>query len=238
MEPTRICSIDGCKRAITCLCRHCEQDVCKKHFNEHQTEVDNQLIPIADRLNECRVVFFCLKIYGEFVLLVKMRLQIDRNPTNPMAMLEKWRDERYEEINREYDDRVRVLQEQISKQDEEVSRTISDVQELINEGDVSIDQVKQMEQNIERLTRQVDHLLIGGESDWVGKEIQLGGIRYRVKARVQCESTDLYALESERAMMGYDGVCPKCNGNHVRLEPNRGLYALVKTIETKVSNIK
>lgn len=47
------CSIEGCKRAVTCLCRHCDQDVCSKHFNEHQTEVNNQLIPFADRLNEC-----------------------------------------------------------------------------------------------------------------------------------------------------------------------------------------
>ncbi len=38
------CSIDGCKRAVACLCRQCQKDVCSKHFNE--------LISIIDRLNE------------------------------------------------------------------------------------------------------------------------------------------------------------------------------------------
>jgi hypothetical protein len=48
-----ICSVDGCKRAVTCLCRHCQKDVCAKHFNEHQIQVNDQLIPVTDRLNEC-----------------------------------------------------------------------------------------------------------------------------------------------------------------------------------------
>ncbi len=49
-----ICSIEGCKRAVSCLCRHCQKNVCAKHFNEHQSEVNNQLIPVTDRLNECK----------------------------------------------------------------------------------------------------------------------------------------------------------------------------------------
>jgi hypothetical protein len=60
-SPLLICSVDGCKRAVTCLCRHCQKDVCAKHFNEHQSEVNNQLIPVTDRLNECnkqKQIFF------------------------------------------------------------------------------------------------------------------------------------------------------------------------------------
>ncbi len=52
-----VCSIDGCKRAVTCLCRHCQKDVCSKHFNEHQIQVNNELIPVTDRLNECESHF-------------------------------------------------------------------------------------------------------------------------------------------------------------------------------------
>jgi hypothetical protein len=52
------CSVDGCKRAVTCLCRHCQNDVCSKHFNEHQVEVNNELIPLTDRLNERETIFF------------------------------------------------------------------------------------------------------------------------------------------------------------------------------------
>jgi len=63
--PPIICSMDGCKRAVTCLCRHCQKDVCSKHFNEHQIQVNNELIPITDRLNECKnlVLFIIEFIY-------------------------------------------------------------------------------------------------------------------------------------------------------------------------------
>lgn len=47
-----ICSVEGCKRAVACLCRHCQANVCVKHFNEHQNQVNEQLIPFTDRLNE------------------------------------------------------------------------------------------------------------------------------------------------------------------------------------------
>ncbi len=59
------CSIDGCKRAVTCLCRHCQKDVCSKHFNEHQIQVNNELIPITDRLNECKKYFF--RYFDDFI---------------------------------------------------------------------------------------------------------------------------------------------------------------------------
>jgi hypothetical protein len=46
------CSIRDCKRAATCLCHHCHQNVCFKHLSEHQVQINNELLPLTDRLNE------------------------------------------------------------------------------------------------------------------------------------------------------------------------------------------
>ncbi len=57
MASTAICSINDCKRAATCLCHHCKKNVCSKHFNEHQAQINNELFPLTDRLNERNNVF-------------------------------------------------------------------------------------------------------------------------------------------------------------------------------------
>jgi hypothetical protein len=50
------CSIDACQRAAACLCRHCQKNVCVKHFSEHQEEVNKRLLPFVDRLNTRKTV--------------------------------------------------------------------------------------------------------------------------------------------------------------------------------------
>jgi hypothetical protein len=54
------CSINGCKRAATCLCHHCKKNVCAKHFNEHQTQINDELLPLTDRLNQRKTILFLL----------------------------------------------------------------------------------------------------------------------------------------------------------------------------------
>jgi hypothetical protein len=163
---------------------------------------------------------------------------MEDDQTGPLAKLQAWRDQKYEEIDQEYNRRREVLKKQISKHDQEISRTIGHIQGLIDEGDVSIDQVKQIEQTIETLTNQVNNLLVNNEVDLVGRDIHIAGTRYRVKGRIHCRGADLYALESEKALSGYDGLCPKCGAAHVILERNRGMYALAQTIHTKILNSK
>ena len=58
MSLSSICSVNNCKRASACLCLHCDQKVCSKHFNDHQTEVNNELIPLVDRVNQCRIMIY------------------------------------------------------------------------------------------------------------------------------------------------------------------------------------
>jgi hypothetical protein len=180
-------------------------------------------------------IFFIELIY----ILVKMRLRIDNNdPTGPLTMLKTWRDKKYKEIDEEYNHKVEELNRKISIHDNEITRTISNIQELLNEGDVSIDQVKQMQKTIEILTNQVNNLLINESSDLIGTYIQLGSLQYLVKARILCQNIDLYALESEMFLIGHNGICPQCNKIHIKFESNRGMYALAKTVHAKFPNLK
>ena len=52
------CQIDQCERSVACLCRHCHRDLCFKHFAEHQKQMNDQLILLADRLNQREIFFF------------------------------------------------------------------------------------------------------------------------------------------------------------------------------------
>ena len=45
------CSIDGCKRDFDILCAHCQNNFCTKHYMEHVKLANDQLIPLADKLN-------------------------------------------------------------------------------------------------------------------------------------------------------------------------------------------
>lgn len=166
-------------------------------------------------------------------VLVRVKLQIDGNSPGPLASLDQWREEKYKDIDREYDRRVRLLKEQITKHNDEITRTTATIRELLEEGDVSIDQVKEMQRKIDLLTERIDALVLNDQSDLVGKSLDLGGIRYLIKGRIRCQNTDLYALESEKALVGYSGLCPKCNIAHLAFEPNRGMYVLAKTLQTK-----
>ncbi len=166
---------------------------------------------------------------------------MDNDQTGPLAMLQTWREKKYAEIDEEYNRKVTELTKKISKHDQEITKTILNIQELLNEGDVSIDQVKQIQKTIDTLTNQVNNLLIietTNESNLIGTSINLGGLQYLVKARITCQNTDLYALESEKSLIGYEGLCPQCNKTHVEFERNRGMYALVKTVHTKLQKPK
>ncbi|CAF1002147.1 unnamed protein product [Rotaria sordida] len=68
-----------------------------RHFNEHQTQINNELLPLTDRLNQ-----------------LKMRLQIKETQNDPLSMLKMWRDKKYEEIDREYNRKIRQQKQEVS----------------------------------------------------------------------------------------------------------------------------
>ncbi|CAF1431148.1 unnamed protein product [Adineta steineri] len=63
----------------------------------------------------------------------------------------------------------------------------------------------------------------------LGTQINVNKQKCIVKGRVNCGTDELYALESDKPLSGYDGLCPKCRTNHVMFDdPSRGFYMSVK----------
>jgi hypothetical protein len=70
---------------------------------------------------------------------------------------------------------------------------------------------------------------------WVTFERQ----RCHVKGRYKCGDGELYALESERPMNAYTGLCPECGKRHENFaDSNKGYYVSVKNLHEKVYSEK
>jgi len=178
-----------------------------------------------------------------------MKLRTEETRSGPLTMLKMWRDRKYKEIDQEYNRKVQEFNTKISKQEEEVSATIAKIEELVNEGEVSFDQVKQLKKEIEIMENQVDKLMTNEQTqissennttklNLVNSYVQLGHQKYLVKAKVFCGNEYLYALECEMPLTGYDGLCPNCQTAHVSLQPNRGFYVLCKPLDEEIKNGK
>ena len=77
------------------------------------------------------------------------------------------------------------------------------------------------------------------QMDLVGQIIQIDKLNCYVKGRISCSGEEMYVLESDKPMMGFDGLCPKCRRNHVAFDkPSQGFYASVKSIHDKIHNEK
>jgi hypothetical protein len=173
-----------------------------------------------------------------------MKLRDKEIRDGSLAMLKIWRDMKYKEVDEEYNRKVEEYDRKISKQ-EEVSQIIGKLKELVDEGEASFIQVKQLKKEIEIMENQVNKLMINEqiqisslnnttELDLVNTYVELGPARYFVKGRVSCGGHDLYALESEKSFTGYDGLCPQCRTTHVSLQSNRGFYVLCRTLHERL----
>ena len=73
--------------------------------------------------------------------------------------------------------------------------------------------------------------------DMLERKVQFGNDSYTIKAYIKCGEQDLFALECETKMTGFDGKCPRCNKQHVKLAESRDFYAsvnsIIQALETK-----
>ncbi|CAF2483068.1 unnamed protein product [Rotaria sp. Silwood2] len=74
--------------------------------------------------------------------------------------------------------------------------------------------------------------------EMLGKIVQFGKDSCTIKAYFQCGEEELFALECERPMLGYDGRCPKCGRQHVPLDKTRGFYAAVNSVYNSLGQQK
>ncbi|CAF0731362.1 unnamed protein product [Rotaria sp. Silwood1] len=175
-----------------------------------------------------------------------MRLQTKENQSGPLAVLKAWRDKKYAEIDQEYNKKIQEFNRKIIKQEQEVSQTIENIKELINEGEASSDQVKQLKNKIEFIENQVNKLMTNEQMqssfediidkfNLINTYVQFGRRKCLVKGKVFCRGKNLYALECEMPLTGYDGLCPKCRDVHISLQRGRGFYVSCETLHEKVA---
>ncbi|UJR25245.1 hypothetical protein I4U23_006597 [Adineta vaga] len=221
---TTICSIQDCKRAATCLCLHCEKNICSKHFNEHQMEIYNELLPLSDRLNE-----------------LKMILRDKESRNEPLTKLKMWRDKKYEEIDCEYNEKVQEYENKIIEKDQEVSQVIKRIEELIGDGEASFDQIKQLKKEIETMEDQVKILTREEQTHISLKKkisdekpskatIQLGDLKYSYLGKVICNGEANYALEREPSVTDHDELCAHCRFMHIPVKGDRAIHVFCELL--------
>jgi hypothetical protein len=66
--------------------------------------------------------------------------------------------------------------------------------------------------------------------------VRLGSDFYTIKGYVLCREQELFALECERQITGYNGACPVCHVQHVPLSKSRGYYAPIANIYGAIGN--
>jgi hypothetical protein len=132
-----------------------------------------------------------------------------------------------------------------------VTQVIVKIQGVVNEGEASYEQVKQLKKEIESMEKQVNQLMrneqievlsesAAAEPDLVNTYLRFGDRKALIKGRVFCRGQELYALEYAVDLKGYDGLCPVCRMAHVPLQPKRGFYitseSLHEYLNSKMKN--
>jgi type I site-specific restriction endonuclease len=92
------CSVDGCKRDFDTLCAHCQSNFCTKHYFEHVKLANNELVPLADRLNS----------------IINSIQELD--PLHQaFQQLEQWREMSHRQIDKLYNEKKRELQAEVQQ---------------------------------------------------------------------------------------------------------------------------
>ena len=135
------CSVDGCKRDFDALCGHCQSNICTKHFMEHVKLANDELIPLADKLNS-----------------IINSIQQHDPLHQAFEKLEQWRETNHQYIDQQCDKKKRQLQTEVQEKVEKKMRKLrqlsQQVKELIDEGDASFKQIEKIKKDIEESQQQ------------------------------------------------------------------------------------
>ncbi|CAF4473153.1 unnamed protein product, partial [Rotaria sp. Silwood2] len=119
---SQLCSINKCTRVSRGLCDCCQQNICLQHLNEHNALLISQLNPLTDDIN---ALGYRLQTFS-----------IQKTNHNGREKLEQWRQDCYKKIDYLFEQKCQELDhtvnEQVSKQREELDRIHLKITELIN----------------------------------------------------------------------------------------------------------
>jgi len=194
------CSVNGCKRDFDTLCAHCQHNFCTKHYIEHAKLANDELVPLADRLNS----------------IISLIQQLD--PLHQaFEQLEQWREMSHRHIDQLCEEKKRQLQaeieQQIEKQMNKLRELSQQVKELLNEGDASFKQIEKMKKAVDECQQQckqletADYLRLNLkpieiETSFINKELFTGGGTLLCLEQ-QVKLNEFYGKEDQRWMLIY-----------------------------------
>jgi hypothetical protein len=135
------CSISGCKRDFDTLCAHCQCNFCTKHYFEHVKLANDELVPLADRLNS----------------MINSIQQL--NPIHQaFQQLEQWRAMSHRHIDKLCNEKKRQLQAEVEQQIEipmnKLRKLSQQIKELLDEGDASFKQIEKIKKDLDECQKQ------------------------------------------------------------------------------------
>ncbi len=147
------CEIKSCQRISATLCHHCNKNVCRRHFDDHADQLLQELNPLGDSLNELGQK---INSFG-----------VNEFKQQALNKLTKWHDESIQKINNLFELKRQKLD--LLLQDNEelfLQRTINHSEEfntlknqttaLVQEGDVTFEQLQILKQKLSALQNSVN----------------------------------------------------------------------------------
>jgi hypothetical protein len=148
------CEIESCQRISATLCRHCNKNVCRRHFDEHADQLLQELDPLGDCINELgqKISSFCVKEYKQ--------KEFDK--------LMQWRDEAIQNINDLYElkkqkldlllqDNEEVFSQRTTSYSEVLDTLMNETAALVKAGDVTFEQLQILKRKLNALEDSVNH---------------------------------------------------------------------------------
>lgn len=128
------------------VCDHCQAQVCTRHFIEHVKLANNELTYLSDEVNT----------------LVDSVQQQDLT-RSAFEEIERWREiahRRVDELCEEKKQELKIhIKQSIDQQMVKLRDLHLEIKELIDEGDASFKQIKQVKNNLEQYRKQYEQLL-------------------------------------------------------------------------------
>ncbi len=147
------CEIESCQRISATLCRHCNKNVCRHHFNEHADQLLQELNLLVDNVNELgqKISSFCVKEYKqkEFDKLTQWRNEAIQN-INDLYELKKQKFDLLFQGNEE------IFSQRTTSHLEVLDTLKNDTAALVKEGDVTFEELQMLKRRLHALEDSVN----------------------------------------------------------------------------------
>ncbi|CAF1325083.1 unnamed protein product [Didymodactylos carnosus] len=137
----KMCEVESCKKEAATTCFHCNKNICKKHFDQHNDLIMVDVLSLADRIN----------ILSDRLDTVTVAKLVEQSLND----LERWRELSHLFIDKHYELKKQEIQlasgKMASKFDEYKLKHQQQVQpvkqkicEMLDEGEVTMNQLHQL----------------------------------------------------------------------------------------------